>query len=60
MDKTSNDHDEKIEVKGADDLYREIRVDKPLTDKDGNQVRLKQGAEIDVTIEADEKDTTKH
>jgi hypothetical protein len=49
-----------IEVKGAEDLYREIRVDNALTDKDGGTVRLKQGAEVDVTIEADEKDTTKH
>jgi len=49
-----------IEVKGADDLYREIRVDNALSDKDGEKVRLKQGAEVDVTIEADDKDTTKH
>ena len=49
-----------IEVKGADDLYREIRVDNALTDKDGDKVRLKMGAEVDVTIEADEEDTTKH
>jgi hypothetical protein len=49
-----------IEVKGADDLYREIRVDNALTDKDGDTVRLKKGAEVDVTIQADEKDTTKH
>ena len=49
-----------IEVKGADDLYREIRVDNALTDKDGEKVRLKKGAEVDVTIQADEEDTTKH
>lgn len=49
-----------INVKGADDLYREIRVDNSLTDKDGDKVRLKRGAEVDVTIEAHEKDTTKH
>ena len=49
-----------IEVKGADDLYREIRVDNVLTDKDGNDVHLKKGAEVDLTIEADEDDTTKH
>jgi hypothetical protein len=49
-----------IEVKGADDLYREIRVDNTLTDKDGKKVRLKKGAEVDVTIQADEEDTTKH
>jgi hypothetical protein len=49
-----------IEVKGADDLYREIRVDNALTDKEGDTVRLKKGAQVDVTIEADEKDTTKN
>jgi hypothetical protein len=53
---------EKVEigVNGADDLYREIRVDNVLTDKNGDTVRLKRGAEVDVTIQADEKDTTKH
>lgn len=49
-----------IGVKGADDLYREIRVDNALTNKDGDKVRLKVGAEVDVTIQADEEDTTKH
>jgi hypothetical protein len=49
-----------IGVKGADDLYREIRVDNALTNKDGDKVRLKVGAEVDVTIQADEGDTTKH
>jgi len=49
-----------IEVKGADDLYREIRVYNVLTDKDGENVRLKRGAEVEVTIQADEEDTTKH
>jgi hypothetical protein len=53
---------EKVEigVKGADNLYREIRVDNALTDKDGDTVRLKRGAEVDVTIQADKEDTTKH
>lgn len=48
-----------IGVKGADNLYRELRVDNALTDKDGDTVHLKRGAEVNVTIEADEKDTTK-
>jgi hypothetical protein len=39
-----------IEVKGADDLYREIRVDNALTDKDGDTVRLKKGAEVDARL----------
>jgi hypothetical protein len=41
-----------IAVHGADDLYREIRVENTLHDADGEKVRLKPGAEVDVTIEA--------
>ena len=48
-----------IDVLGADDLYREIRIDNTLTDESGNKVKLKAGAEVAITIEADEKDTTK-
>lgn len=48
-----------IEVKGADDLYREIRIDNTFTDKDGDKVGLKKGAEVDITIEADAKDAIK-
>jgi hypothetical protein len=42
-----------IEIEGADDLYREIRIVNTLTDEHGNKVGLKSGAEVDVTIEAD-------
>lgn len=42
-----------IAVEGADHLYREIRVPNTLIDGDGRKVKLKQGAEVDVTIEAD-------
>jgi hypothetical protein len=41
-----------IGVEGAEDLYREIRVDNTLQDENGNQVALKPGAKVDVTIEA--------
>jgi hypothetical protein len=41
-----------IAVQGADDLYREIRVENTLHDAHGEKVRLKPGAEVDVTIEA--------
>ena len=47
-----------IAVEGADDLYREIRVENKLTDKKGDEVRLKEGAEVDVTIDADKNATT--
>jgi len=48
-----------ILVEGADTLYREIRIENSLTDENGDEVRLKKGAEVDVTVEAD-KDATVH
>ena len=48
-----------INVEGADELYREIRVENVLTDEDGEKVRLKPGAEVDVVVEADTDATTK-
>ena len=42
-----------ISVDGADDLYREIRVENTLQDASGKEVELKAGAEVDVTIEAE-------
>jgi hypothetical protein len=46
-----------IAVEGADHLYREIRIDNSLTDKNGDKVRLKLGAEVDVTVEAPAEST---
>jgi predicted DNA-binding antitoxin AbrB/MazE fold protein len=46
-----------IAVEGADDLYREIRIENTLENSDGKKVKLKQGAEVSVTIEADPKQT---
>ena len=48
-----------IDIEGAEELYREIRVDNTLKDENGEEVSLKEGAPVDVTIEADKKDTTK-
>lgn len=42
-----------IAVEGADHLYREIRVPNSLTDANGKKVKLKEGAEVEVKIEAD-------
>jgi hypothetical protein len=47
-----------IAVESADHLYREIRIKNALTDQNGEQVRLKEGAQVEVTVEADPKDTT--
>jgi uncharacterized protein YfaS (alpha-2-macroglobulin family) len=47
-----------IAVEGADELYREIRIENTLTDEKGNEVKLKEGAHVDVTVEAEPNATT--
>jgi hypothetical protein len=42
-----------INIKEADDLYREIRVENVLQDDGGKKVRLEKGEEVDVTLEAE-------
>ena len=49
-----------IAVHGAEDLYREIRVENTLQDDAGQPVKLKVGAEVAVTIEAAKTETTPH
>lgn len=46
-----------ISVDGADDLYREIRVENAFPNKEGEIVKLKVGDDVDVIVEADTKDT---
>jgi hypothetical protein len=46
-----------IQIEGGDELYREVRIDNTLEDADGKPVSLKKGADVEVTIEADPKDT---
>ena len=46
-----------IAVDGAEELYREIRVPNVLQDQSGNKVALKKGADVDITIEADQTAT---
>jgi len=46
-----------IAVHGADDLYKEIRIENALTNNHGEEVSLKKGAQVEVTIEADPKET---
>lgn len=41
-----------IAVEGADELYKEIRIVNNLTDENGDEVRLKQGAKVEVTVKA--------
>lgn len=41
-----------ISVEGADHLYRELRIENTLINENGEKVQLKEGAEVEVTIEA--------
>jgi hypothetical protein len=47
-----------IAVEGADHLYREIRIDNTLTRENGDEVSLKPGAQVEVTVEAEAEATT--
>ena len=47
-----------IAIEGAEHLYKEIRIENALTDQNGNKVRLKQGAEVEITVEAEPEATT--
>ena len=47
-----------IAIDGADDLYREIRIENKLTDESGNKVKLKKGDSVEVTVEAEPLEST--
>ena len=42
-----------IRVEGAEPLYSELRIENSLIDENGDEVRLKKGADVDVTVEAE-------
>ena len=44
-----------IAVAGADDRYRDLRIENTWTDGNGNEVRLKKGAHVEVTVTAKPK-----
>jgi hypothetical protein len=46
-----------IGIEGADDLYREIRIENVMTDDNGKKAHLKPGAKVDVIVEADSSAT---
>ena len=46
-----------IAVEGADHLYREIRIDNTLTNEKGEEVSLKPGAQVEVTVAAEPEAT---
>lgn len=39
-----------ISVDGADHRYRELRIENTLTDEHGDDVKLKKGAHVEVTV----------
>jgi hypothetical protein len=47
-----------IVLEGADELYREIRIDNALQNEKGEEVALKPGTDVDVTVEAPADATT--
>lgn len=46
-----------IAVEGADHLYKEIRIENTLLDEKDNPVKLKEGAAVEVVVEAKPEET---
>jgi len=44
-----------IAVEGADHRYGDLRIENTLTDENGDDVRLKKGAHVEVTVAAEPK-----
>jgi len=45
-----------IRVDGADLGYRNLRIENSLTDEHGDEVKLKQGAHVEITVAAKDLD----
>jgi hypothetical protein len=45
-----------IAVDGADRQYQDLRIENTLTDEHGDDVKLKKGAHVEVTVTVDPKD----
>jgi hypothetical protein len=43
-----------ISLEDGDPLYREIRINNTLIDEEGKKVKLKRGAKVEVTVEANQ------
>jgi|SRR5450432_2741103 hypothetical protein len=51
----SNQSEEaQIAIDGTDHRYRELRIENVLTDEHGDDVRLKKGAHVEVTVTAED------
>jgi hypothetical protein len=42
-----------IDIHGVDSPYRKLRIENSLTDENGDEVKLKKGAHVEVTVAAD-------
>jgi len=49
-----------IAVEGADHRYRDLRIENTLTDEHGDDVKLKKGAHVEVTVTAEPKRRQTH
>jgi hypothetical protein len=58
IDRPNEPEKAQIAIEGADEMYREVRIENTLTDEKGDKMRLKKGADVDVTVEADKDATT--
>jgi hypothetical protein len=47
-----------IEVHEGEELYKEIRIDNKLENEKGKEVQLKEGADVELTVEAEPEATT--
>ena len=56
--KAPNSEKAQINIQGAEPLYQEVRIENKLTDEDGNEVKLKEGAKVEVHVEANKSATT--
>lgn len=48
-----------IVIRDGEPLYKELRIENTLRNENGEEVGLKPGAPVDVTVEADSEDTIK-
>jgi hypothetical protein len=49
-----------IAVGGVDHRQQELRIENQLTDENGDDVKLKKGAHVDVTVTADPRTADQH
>jgi len=49
-----------IAVDGADPRYRDLRIENTLTDENGDEVRIKKGAHVEVTVTAEPGTVNRH